>query len=286
MNRTQLSKSLTIVFATVVSSFLTAPTPLLAEKPSKPHPCIVGHTHGTIQSAVDDARCAAINVPEGTFYENVIINREVTVRGAGPDSTIVDGNGSGPVFNLVGTPTIRFAVTLKGMTITHGTGPGELSTHRNGGGITSAYADLTVKDAVVAGNSAFGNGGGISFVYGSLTVKDSVITNNTAMAYYPDRPGVAGGGGLRGGGVPNTLVVVDSVIAGNVSWGQGGGIITVSLPDSGALVVKDCLITDNEAKDMKGLGYNGGGIYVDGTSLTVKDSEITDNIPDDFYPAP
>jgi predicted outer membrane repeat protein len=176
-------------------------------------------------------------------------------------------------------------VTLKGMTITHGTGPGVSSVHRNGGGITSAYTDLTVKDAVVSGNSAFGNGGGISFVYGSLTVKDSVITNNTAEAY-PDRPGVvAGGGGLRGGGVPNVLVVVDSVIAGNVSWGQGGGIITVSSPGSGALVVKDCLIIDNEAKDIKGIGVEGGGIYVDGTPLTVKDSDITDNIPDDFYPA-
>jgi hypothetical protein len=118
-----------------------------------------------------------------------------------------------------------------------------------------------------------------------LTVKDSVITNNTAEAY-PDRPGVvAGGGGLRGGGVPNVLVVVDSVIAGNVSWGQGGGIITVSSPGSGALVVKDCLIIDNEAKDIKGIGVEGGGIYVDGTPLTVKDSDITDNIPDDFYPA-
>jgi len=48
-------------------------------------------SHPTIQSAVDDAACTEIVVAAGTFAESVSVERDLTLRGAGSGSTVVDG---------------------------------------------------------------------------------------------------------------------------------------------------------------------------------------------------
>jgi len=268
MKYIQPLKMLMVAAAIATPLCLIVSVPAFAAKPVKETVCNVGSPpYLSILSAVADTNCDSINVPAGTYYEHVTIGstspptaRNVTIRGAGPGSTIVDGGNSGSVF-IVHNST----VTLKGMTITNGlaTGP-----YPNGGGIGSAFSTLTVKDCLITGNHAPGltgkpgRGGGLHSVYGTLIVKDSTITNNSA----------ASGGGINGGASPNVITVMDSVIADNEATEQGGGIISITSGTvPGAVTVKDTTITRNDA------GKEGGGIYVTNTTLTVKDSTITDN---------
>jgi hypothetical protein len=252
--------------------------------------CAVGTTgYTTIQEAVDDPECRTITVPAGTFAENVLIDRSVTIRGAGPKRTTVDGSGfHDPVFLIAGTfvsvcASPNVFVTLEGMTITGGKGP-ESGTNRNGGGISaSPFVDLVVKDCVVTGNSTYRYGGGISVANGRLTVMDSVISLNTAYVTESPEGYLGGGGGIRVQGCPADLTVVNSIIEKNVSRHQGGGILSVaSQPDRGRLILKDSDIRRNEAWAANG----GGGVFFDGVAVTWSDTKVKDNVPNDVQDGP
>jgi hypothetical protein len=282
MKLTHFSKALPAASAIAVAVCLAAPLTGFAKKPGNRPTCSVGTAaYPTIQSAVNDPECNSIGVPAGTFYENVnTLVRNVSIRGAGAGLTIVDGrSASAPVFAL-GDPTssVTAEVALEGMTITGGTGPAS-GNNRNGGGISSFRTNLSVKDCVISGNSAWGNGGGLSFAFGTVTVKDSVIANNTA---HGNSSSIAtGGGGIRGAGSPPVLTVMDSVIANNLSLTKGGGILFVGSSPSvtGTLIVKDSVITGNTA-------VQGGGMYLRDTALTVKDSDVSGNSPENIYTYP
>jgi len=253
----------TVAVAIVIGLGLTASIPLVVAKPVKVPECeVLSPSFPTIQSAVDDANCVSIHVPKGTFNENVVINyRVVTIRGHGQGKSVVDGSTSGPVFTVFWS-----TVTLKGMTITGGRNSSV--PWPNGGGITSAYSTLKVNDCLITGNEALGQGGGIQSVFGTLAVEDSTIINNKAM----------NGGGIRAAGGTNVLIVTGSVIADNVAIDRGGGIWSHNDTPGGTAVsvtLKDSIITGNLA----GLG---GGIYGSNSKLTVEDSTIADNTPDDI----
>src|SRR5205807_5802270 len=113
-------------------------------------PCEVPSSdYPTIQAAVNDATCAAINVAAGTFTEHVVINRDVTIRGEDQATTIVDGSASGTVFTIT-SGTVR----IKNVTIQNGLLLG------SGGGINNGGI-LTVRNSTISGNTAFRDGGGI-----------------------------------------------------------------------------------------------------------------------------
>lgn len=291
MQRTALSRAIAAALAIASSITLAAPGELLAKQPGNRPSCAVGSgAYPTIQSAIDDADCHSIGVPAGVFHENVTIRRNVAIRGEGADRTVVDGSWkAAPVFLLEGgiyqmCLPAPIAATIEGMTITGGTGPAAGRPQRNGGGISAFWVDLTVKDSIVRGNSAFGHGGGISVVHGTSTVKDSVVSDNTAHAY-PDREGMFGGGGIRASGCPNNLTVTDSVIRGNVSDKYGGGIFAngTSLNSApGALIVKDSIVSGNTAA----LPNSGGGIFYDHMTIGVSDTTVTDNAPNNVQPGP
>jgi len=150
----------------------------------------------------------------------------------------------------------------------------------------SSATDLfgNAKNSVITGNTTTGNGGGASFVFGALTLKNCVVSGNRADAY-PGRPAgqLFGGGGLRGAGSPNVMTVIDSEITGNSSGRQGGGIFSLSPVGSpGTLIVKNSIVENNTAT----ADPFGGGIYSNNTTLTLKDSKIAGNTPDDIAIAP
>ena len=75
-----------------------------------------------IQGAVDASESGdSVNVAPGTYYENVQIDKSLTVKGAGASETIVDGQQSGSVFT-VGKNNPDITVTLSDMAIQGGTG--------------------------------------------------------------------------------------------------------------------------------------------------------------------
>ncbi|MBT2408297.1 MULTISPECIES: hypothetical protein [unclassified Streptomyces] len=158
-----------------------------------------------------------------------------------------------------------------------------------GGGISNdAASTVTLKKAIVDGNTADLNGGGINNL-GTLHVLDgSFITHNEA------RDGEGGGinnlgtadingskiienwAGVEGGGINNgadaTLTVQNSAFLANKSGRDGGG-----LNNEGAATLKKSKVTKNSA------GRDGGGINneqvagEDAPQLTLEHTTVTEN---------
>lgn len=77
---------------------------------------------------------------------NITGNNNLTIRGAGPDQTFVDGNGRFRVFNIS-----RGNITLEGLRVQRGNAGSD-----DGGGIYLFYrgTTLTLRNSTVSGNSA------------------------------------------------------------------------------------------------------------------------------------
>ncbi|HII07732.1 MAG TPA: hypothetical protein HA349_10585, partial [Methanotrichaceae archaeon] len=233
----------------------------------------------TIQGAVDAAwNGDKINVKEGTYNENVKIDKSLDVEGAGADKTIVDGGRVNRTF-VVGENDDMVDVTLSDITIQNGSA--DKSTDCRGGGGVKNYATLEIKNALITNNEADCGGSGIKNEgSGTLKVVSSIITGNEAGK---------GGGGIANNGL---LLVKDSEITDNEAGAGGGGIANCG----GTAIVKNTLISDNEAANCGGgiksegylrvvdstisgneAGKGGGGIKnKDGTAV-VKNSDITGN---------
>jgi len=128
----------------------------------------VPQEYPTIQAAVNAAGAGdIIEVGSGTYLENVIVNKTVTIKGDSATTTIVDGSGKDMVFNIQ-----EDNVELSDLTI------------RNGGsysGVTiyDPYDGLTIRNTRVTDNAV---GVVISGSYDSYindnTIEDSVFINN------------------------------------------------------------------------------------------------------------
>ena len=139
--------------------------------------CRVPGTYAAIQDAVDDATCTRIPVAAGTYTGTLAITRSVTLLGAGPARTILDGNLGGSVVTIAPGVTVTITgVTIQGGSLLAG----------SGGGIFNA-GTLTIDNSTLTKNAA-GTGGGIFNGSGTLTVHNSTLAENEAS--------VAGGGGL------------------------------------------------------------------------------------------
>jgi hypothetical protein len=209
-----------------------------------------------------------INVGPGTYYENVVLGKSLTLNGAGQGTTAVNGNQVGSVFVI--NPDV--SATLSGMTITNGKAS-------NGGGIYNE-GTLDLNNVLIGANTA-SDGGGI-YNTGTVTMNSgSTITSNTAT---------------NGGGIENVGTVYmnsGSTITSNTASIGGGGI-----DNAGTVIMTGGLITGNKAHwgggiDNYNLGIvtmnsgstiaansatNGGGIYnYDLGTVTMTGGSITSN---------
>jgi len=98
-------------------------------------------------------------------------------------------------------------------------------------------------------------GGGIASGDSAVIIKASTIANNTA----------GDGGGLYS--QPGSVTIQDSYVTGNKAVSGGGG--GINLRGGGKSGMKYVVIRDNEA-----LVGDGGGIFVDVNSLTVRSSTV------------
>lgn len=74
-----------------------------------------GEKFQTIQEAIDDIDTKdghTIQVGTGVYYENVIINKTINLKGVNKQNTIIDGGGNGTVINITAD-----RVNVKGFTI-------------------------------------------------------------------------------------------------------------------------------------------------------------------------
>ncbi|HRQ37844.1 MAG TPA: choice-of-anchor Q domain-containing protein [Chloroflexota bacterium] len=206
--------------------------------------CDVPQHYLYIQEAVDEPTCSLINVAAGTFFENVVIDRDVTIHGAGVTNSIVDGNNSGTVFDI----QPGHEVTLNGLTIRNGM---SLSPGSRGGGIRVYTGTLTITDSLIVTNTAL-SGAGIYGYASKITIHQSQVVSNSF------------GGGIQS--MYGTLVVQNSTLSSNSTAGAGGGISG----SNGTLVIRNSTLSDNSA-------FDGGGIRSDGINITIDNSTLNDN---------
>jgi len=130
-----------------------------------------GGDYERIQDAIDNTTEGdEVRVWEGTYYENVVVNKTVSLIGNGSANTTIDGGGSGDVLNITAS-----WVNLTGFRIRNGgSGEGE-------GGIL-----IRESHARIAENSITGNFDGI--VIGTYANYSSIINNSIVDNRYGVRP--------------------------------------------------------------------------------------------------
>jgi CSLREA domain-containing protein len=186
------------------------------------------------------------------------ITDNLTLSGAGPSATVVNGNRLDRVFHSLGVP-----VTISGISITNGVAKG----FWGGGGIYNGLnpdlyaAPLTLDNVVVSHNISSQprnictcEGGGIMSV-GPITITASLITDNEVTFSH--------GGGLAG----EAVVIENSTIRNNRAGLYGGGIWAGSLTIDESIVESNSFIESGQ----------GAGIYVM-YRLTMEDSTVRNNV--------
>lgn len=141
----------------------------------------VPQDHTSIQAAIDAASTThpdTILVSAGTFVERLSIrNKPVTLKGAGVDATVLDGQFTGNVITL---NRVERNTIIEDMTITGGD-----ATHPDSVGAAiylNQYASPTIQRCKLAGNRARAGGGLNAYVQCLPLIVDCSISDNDGGA--------------------------------------------------------------------------------------------------------
>ncbi|MCO6008340.1 hypothetical protein NE236_25510 [Actinoallomurus purpureus] len=184
----------------------------------------------------------------------------LSVRGV----SILSGKGNsgdeGIGIRNAGNLVLNF-VTISGNTANNGNGAA-LSNLQN--------ASASISHTLIIGNNATGSsgagtgsGGGV-INRGTLTITDSRLSANT----------VADGGGAIDTLPTGNTHIAQSTLDHNVAGGNGGGLF-----NSGITSLDHTLVVRNHA------GVTGGGVFQNSGTITVNQSIISDNTPNNCAPA-
>jgi hypothetical protein len=183
---------------------------------------------------------------EYRYGGGLYITDTVTINGAGPDRTIIDGGGDTLKSRLfaIGGP---IQVEISGLTMQNGR-PGQ-----TGSNLNLIRTALINNRSTVAGGLLAGTGS-------VITMTDSMLIGNVSIG------SSAGGGGLTlAGGA--TATIKRSLIARNTSASDGGGI-----DSHAALTIEDRTISDNTTT------WSGGGMYIEWGPTTLRNVTIAGNV--------
>lgn len=197
-----------------------------------------------------ETRQVALNTQASNEDGTVMGDFETVVKNAKAGQEIIlqeDYTGSLTIFDWI-------RLNLNKKTVT-----GTITVDLSGKKADGSRGTVEIVNGTITGNrndtSGYG-GGGVCADSGDLTIDHCRITDNTAAN------GSGGGvsmGGKHGGTVENaSLTIKDSVISGNTSTAQGGGIY-LSRPEQSE-TAPDTTICGNTIQ--KNSGKNGGGIYI------------------------
>jgi uncharacterized repeat protein (TIGR01451 family)/CSLREA domain-containing protein len=231
-----------------------------------------------------------INLPAGTYTLSIAgtgenanqtgdldILEDLTIVGAGAESTIINANGIDRVLHIVPEDSVSIVLLdISGVTITGGaltTGGAcfeYLTTIEGGGGICAGGVAtvLTIADSVITGNrvtatTTMSGGGGI-LAAGYVSLDDSTVSYNSVAG---ETYGI--GGGLL---AFLTMDIVGSTFSGN-SAPQGGAIALIGYSETSPSTVVNSTLSGNSAMMGGGLATVSGGT----SSVTLTNSTVTRN---------
>ncbi|MFC1805478.1 choice-of-anchor Q domain-containing protein [Planctomycetota bacterium] len=208
----------------------------------------------TIQEAITNAASGdTIVVTADTYNEKLsVINKDVSLIGAGVGQTVVDAGGAGSCLFMQG---VTSAARVEGITFTNG---GNVS---NGGGIYLYGASPLITHCEVVDNHVSQRGGGLYVFESSPKIEHCFVTGNTAT-------GTATGHGGAGLYIGISSATLDSnTISGNTASLTGGGVY---LSSSTATLVNN-VVADNQS------GVSAGGIYLLNSGATLTNNTVASN---------
>jgi len=218
--------------------------------------------HADLQAALAQSTPGdTLLVAPGRYLGPVSIgDRVVVIATAGPDSTLLDGGGKGPVVEFMG---VGPETLLEGFTITGGVLLGD---QESGAGIRLARgASPRLNWNRITGNQArgrHGHGGGIACLDGANPlIANSRIESNVAED----------GGGIyigKGGGWSSSPSLFGNVIVHNVARGRGGG---VAVGTSSEPVLVENVIAWNEARQ------GGAGLAIEQAQPQLRENVVWAN---------
>ncbi len=239
-----------------------------------------GVKYATIQAAINAASpSATINVAAGTYNESqILINKPLTLQGAGYATTIIDGGGTS-TGGLVKITASSGTVTLSGFTIKNTNNSDDLGHGINvdNGGVSSVDVKIlnnAIKNVGPVGirvndaNSVQIEGNNISELYSAVT--PHVIPNGIQIGYLngdSTSPALGITGTIDSNEISDCYWMDGDVATGDYETGNEGGA-GLLIMDTAA----DLEISNNNIYD------NGVGIDIEaGPSTKIENNNIYDN---------
>lgn len=190
-----------------------------------------GSNPGTDEISFDDSLNLNAVAGEITLTDGqLVIDSDVTINGPGVSQLAVNADAKSRVLFVQS----NVAAAIKGITLTNG------------------IADL--------------RGGGV-YNSGDLLLSETVVANSRTRFWTPAPQSWDGGGGIFNDGA---LSVVNSVVRGNYSADEGGGIYNPRT-GNGTIEIVNSQLIENSVR------WWGGGIYSDHRSTLIRDSRISNN---------
>jgi len=235
---------------------------------------------GSLRDAIEKVEAGGtITIPASvgtiSLATELSVNKSVTIEGAGPSHTAIDGGRKVRVLRISGTPsvTVSSLQILDGTVATEG-GP----TIARGGGVLVEGGNLTladdllvgnVVDATVGGNSGLAEGGAIATLPGAqLTLRETIVSDNRAEG--------GGGGDGWGGGIAayGSLAIEGGSLKANTAQGGSAAGGALFLRQGPGATLSDVSVIGNAAEPAPGAGANaeGGGIDIDGGTASSLDA--------------
>jgi parallel beta-helix repeat protein len=215
----------------------------------------------TIQDAVNAAsENDTVFVRNGTYYENVVVNKTMSLVGENAQSTVIDRGGSGNVVNISAN-----GVNVSGFTI------------RNSGGplLRAGITLESVSHCNIAGNNITANNYGVYLYYSSNnTVSGNNITNNNLYGIWvgdSSNNSISGNNitSNNGDGIQLSYSSNNSISGNNITSNNGDGILVHGSDD---LPSSDNSIVGNIIKD------NSEGIWLhESLNISIVGNGITNN---------
>lgn len=205
----------------------------------------------------------------------ITVQSDITIDGNSASAVTISGDGNSRIFDVDGPG--GGDLTVDRLTLADGSAP-------SGGGAIRSSGMLTVLNSTLTGNTAVL--GGAIYSNNTLTIANSTLTDNRATG---------DGGALY---LQYSAAIDDSEFENNVAEGDGGAIATddvqleiestafanneagtkggaISGNGLGEITLTDSTLTSNTA-GLVGAGL-GGAIGIDGQSLTISHSLLTEN---------